>query len=114
MRIEETTAGEGRVFAPVGRIDTTTSPVVEAKFRKAIDAGVRSLVVDFEGVDYISSAGLRVFLVLAKRLRDLRGRLVLCGMPEPVRQVFHLAGFMQLFEVEATRAAAVARLASPS
>jgi len=50
-----------------------------------------------------------VFLVLAKRIRDLKGRLVLCGMLEPVRQVFHFAAFMPLFEIEVSRDAALAK-----
>lgn len=114
MRIEQAAVGTARVVAPVGRIDTTTSAAVEETLRKVVDAGGRALIVDLERVDYISSAGLRVFLVLAKRLRSERGRLVLCGMPEPVRQVFHLAGFIPLFEIERNREAAVARLAAPS
>ena len=82
---------------------------VDAAVRRAVDEGARHLGVDFAGAEYISSAGLRVFLVLAKRMRDLKGRLVLCGMQEPVRQVFHLAGFMPLFEIERSRDAAVAK-----
>jgi stage II sporulation protein AA (anti-sigma F factor antagonist) len=114
MQIELAAAGAVRVVAPVGRIDTTTSGAVEDALRSTVNEGGRDIVVDFDRVDYISSAGLRVFLVLAKRLRDLRGRLVLCAMPEPVRQVFHLAGFMPLFDIERTRDAAVAKLAAPS
>ena len=114
MQIEQASVGAVRVLAPVGRIDTTTSAAVEEALRRTVDAGGRELVVDLEGVDYISSAGLRVFLVLAQRLRNEQGRLVLCGLPEPVRQVFHLAGFIPLFEIERTREAAVARAASPS
>jgi anti-anti-sigma factor len=67
--------------------------------------------VDFGGVSYISSAGLRVLLVAAKRLRAGRGTLVLCALGDPVRQVFDLAGFLPLFTVEATRALAVTRCA---
>jgi stage II sporulation protein AA (anti-sigma F factor antagonist) len=114
MQIEQASIGAVRVLAPIGRIDTTTSAAVEEALHTTVDDGGRELVVDLEGVDYISSAGLRVFLVLAKRLRNEHGRLVLCGMPEPVRQVFHLAGFLPLFEIERTRQAAVARAASPS
>jgi anti-anti-sigma factor len=100
------------IIAPHGRIDTTTSGAVEEAVTRAVDGGSRDLLVDFAAVDYISSAGLRVFLVLAKRLKDQRGRLVLCGMPEPVRQVFHLAGFMPLFKVEPSRAAALTSFAA--
>jgi anti-anti-sigma factor len=66
--------------------------------------------VDFSGVEYISSAGLRVLLVAAKRMGG--GGLVLCALTEPVRQVFDLAGFLPLFAVEASRDGALARLAS--
>ena len=114
MNIEQGSVGPVRVLAPIGRIDTTTSAAVEDALRRTVDQGNRALVVDLGRVDYISSAGLRVFLVLAKRLRTERGRLVLCSLPEPVRQVFHLAGFIPLFEIEPTRDAAVARLAAPS
>ena len=111
MNIQQTTRDGVTIIAPSGRIDTTTSGAVEAAIRSAVDSGARDLVVDLAAVEYISSAGLRVFLVLAKRLRDLRGRLVLCGMLEPVRQVFRLAGFLPLFRVEPSVDAALASFA---
>lgn len=108
MNIEHSQREGIAIVAPSGRIDTTTSGSLEEAVRRVVDTGGRRLLVDLSAVDYISSAGLRVFLVLAKRLRDLHGRLVLCGMTEPVRQVFQLAGFMPLFRVEPTQEAALA------
>ncbi len=113
MNIQQTDHDGVVVLAPSGRIDTTTSGAVDDTVRRSVDSGARSLVIDFSGVDYISSAGLRVFLVLAKRMRDLHGRLILCGMPEPVAQVFRLAGFMALFQVEASRLEALAKIGAP-
>jgi len=113
MNIQETTRGGVSVLAPHGRIDTTTSPALEAAVRRTVDAGARAMLIDFGGVEYISSAGLRVLLVLAKRMRDLGGRVVLCGLRQPVQQVFQLAGFLPLFTIEPSREAAWARLASP-
>jgi anti-anti-sigma factor len=110
MQIHHSIHDRVTVIAPSGRIDTTTSGAVEQDLRRVVDSGARDLVVNFSNVDYISSAGLRVFLVIAKRMRDLKGRLVLCAMPEPVRQVFHLAGFMPLFLVEPSQDQALARL----
>jgi anti-anti-sigma factor len=107
MTIDETQQDGVTIVAPQGRIDTTTSSAVEEALNRTVARGARDLLVDFARVDYISSAGLRVFLLLAKRTKDTKGRLVLCGMPEPVRQVFHLAGFMPLFKVEPSRAAAL-------
>jgi anti-anti-sigma factor len=107
MQIEQTARDRITVLAPNGRIDTTTSPALDDAVRAAVDGGSRALVVDFTKVDYISSAGLRVLLVLAKRMRELGGRLVLCGFGPPVRQVFHLAGFLPLFTIAASRDAAL-------
>lgn len=110
MIIHETSQDGVHIIAPAGRIDTTTSGSVDDVLRRILDDGIRDIVVDFSDVDYISSAGLRVFLVLAKRMKDEKGRLVLCALPQPVRQVFHLAGFMPLFAVEPSREAALASL----
>lgn len=110
MHIQQTERDGIRIVAPAGRIDTTTSPIVEDALRRAVDEGARTIVVDLGNVDYISSAGLRVFLVLAKRMRDLQGRLVLCGLDGPVRQVFQLAGFLPLFQIEASQDAALSTL----
>jgi anti-anti-sigma factor len=107
MQIEQTTVQGVTVIAPRGRIDTITSGPLEDAVRGALDGGAREIVVDFAAVDYISSAGLRVCLVLAKRMRDLGGRVVLCGMGHPVRQVFQLAGFLPLFTVAPARDAAL-------
>ena len=69
--------------------------------------------MDFAGVEYISSAGLRVMLALAKKMKDARGLVALCAMGEPVKMVFSLAGFLPLFAVDGSRDAAVARVAGP-
>lgn len=110
MTIHHTTHDSVAIISPVGRIDTTTSGILDDATRRTVDEGARDLLVDLSSTEYISSAGLRVFLVLAKRLRSLGGRLVLCGMGEPVRQVFQLAGFMPIFTVEPSRSAGLSRL----
>jgi anti-anti-sigma factor len=112
MTIHETAEHGIHIVAPMGRIDTTTSGGLDDALRRLVDDGVRRILVDFAEVDYISSAGLRVFLVLAKRMKDEQGQLVLCGLPQPVRQVFHLAGFMPLFAIETSRAAGLAKFST--
>ncbi len=111
MDIEQEKTGEVLVVAPSGRIDSTTSDTLDQALSRAVESGERRLLVDFDRVSYISSAGLRVLLVAAKRLRAERGALVLCALGEPVRQVFDLAGFLPLFTIEATRALGVVRCA---
>jgi anti-anti-sigma factor len=110
---EERTAGT-LVIAPLGRVDSVSSGELERHVVARLDAGERRLVIDLSGVEYISSAGLRVLLLAAKRLKPPQGALVLCGMGPSVRSVLELAGFMTLFAVEPARAQALARLEAGS
>jgi len=111
MQIDETRRDGVVIVAPVGRLDSTTSPELQARMDALDAAGHHRLVVDFSAVDYISSAGLRVLLTTARRVKDRRGGLALCGLGESVHQVFELAGFLPLFAIEAAVDAAVARAA---
>lgn len=97
------------VVAPLGRIDSGSSEELEERLQDLLAGGDKRFVLDFAAVDYISSAGLRVLLLLAGKLRS-GGALVLCGLGESVREVFDLAGFLPLFVVEPTRDLALSRL----
>ena len=99
------------VLAPAGRIDTTTVAVLEGRLGPLLASPRPRVVIDFTGVDYISSAGLRILLVAARRVQGSGGGLALCGMGDSVRQVFQLAGFVPLFTIKDTREAAVSQLA---
>ena len=107
MTINEAHEAGVVVVSPHGRIDSTTSAILERHLQGLAAAGHTRVVVDFSGVDYISSAGLRVLLALAKRGRDQKGRVALFGLNDSVRQVFELAGFVALFTIAPTRAEAV-------
>jgi anti-anti-sigma factor len=110
MEIREETENGVTVVAPHGRVDSVSSAELESALVAHLGDEGRKLVVDLGGVEYISSAGLRVLLMLAKKLQGTGGRLVLCAMPESVRLVFELAGFLPIFEIEDTRQAALSRL----
>jgi anti-anti-sigma factor len=110
MRIGEEKDGRALVIAPEGRVDSVSSSELERLVVSRIEAGEKRLVLDLSGVEYISSAGLRVLLMAAKRLKEPPGGLVLCGMGPSVRTVLELAGFLPLFAVEARREEALARL----
>lgn len=112
MQITENRREGVLVVVPVGRVDSTTAASLEQALVGAIGRGERRLVVDFAGVDYISSAGLRALLIAARRVKESKGAWVLSSLGEPVRQVFELAGFLPLFTVEPTTERAVARLAT--
>jgi len=112
MHIREDRNDGVTIIAPAGRIDSTTSGTLERHLLGVIGAGHHRLVVDFADVEYISSAGLRVMLTLAKKTKEMRGALALCGMGDTVRQVFELAGFLPLFTIETSRDTAVTRVSA--
>jgi len=110
MQIVEDKVGEALVIGPVGRVDSVSSAELERVVVSRIDAGERRVVMDLSGVEYISSAGLRVLLMAAKRLKAPPAALALCGLGPSVRTVLELAGFLPLFTVEAGREQALARV----
>lgn len=106
LSIKEEAAGEVRVLSLSGRLDTDTSADLELAVQDLLDAGASSFVLDLAGVGYVSSAGLRVLLMLGKKV-DGSGSLRLAGLNPTVRQVFDVAGFTQLFAIFANRDAAL-------
>ena len=110
MQIDEEKSKAALVIAPQGRVDSVSSGELERLVVARLDAGERRLVIDLMGVDYISSAGLRVLLLAAKRLKPAPGALVLCSLGPSIRAVLDLAGFTSLFAIEPTRALALGRL----
>ena len=108
MEIAESKDGEVTVLAPKGSLNTQTSPKLEQKLVAILGEKGRLIVIDFKGVDYLSSAALRVLLMIARRLARAHGRLVLCGMSEDLKKVFSISGFDRDFTILAARGEAVA------
>ena len=111
MDISQSQAGSITILAPAGRIDSFTAHTFESTVM-AVVAGGGPLVIDFAGLAYISSAGLRVLLLAMKQMRGAGGRLVLCGLQPSVREVFDISGFSGIFEIRATAGEAVDAIAA--
>jgi len=109
MPITTETTDRAHIVTLQGQINSANAAAIEADVLALVDGGAINLVLDFSALDYISSAGLRVVLVLAKRLKAEGGQLVLCGMQPHVREVFDISGFLAILNVEPTRAEALAR-----
>ena len=108
LEIRQEEAGSIRILALTGRLDTETAADFELTVQDLLGAGERHFLVDVSGIGYVSSAGLRVLLALAKQLDGGRGSLRLCELNAAVTQVFDVAGFSKLFLIYPTRAAALA------
>ena len=87
------------ILTPPERLDTTSSPDVEQKVLGEIEQGASRIVIDLTGTTFVSSAGLRVILKVAKLLHQNDGKLGLCGLSDQINEVFEVSGFMTLVNV---------------
>jgi anti-anti-sigma factor len=97
MKIIQTQHGDFTVLAMAGELDAVTSPEFESEADKLLEAGARFIVLDLSELTFVSSAGLRCMLALAKQLRAVQGELRFVGLQQSVMEVFTLAGFHRLF-----------------
>ena len=102
MEISDSSANGITVLKLSGRLDGTAAPQLEKKLAEVIAAGSDRLVFDCSGVEYASSAGLRVFLLAAKHLKTRGGRCGFAALPPNLREVFTLSGFLEVLEVHET------------
>ena len=91
-----------------GRLDAVSAPEFQKALLALIDKGANILVLDFSAVDYISSAGLRAILVVAKQLRSGQGELSVAELQEMVKEVFELSGFNAILPIFDSLEAALA------
>ena len=91
-----------------GRLDITSSPQLEAAANEILANGQHALVIDCTGLKYISSSGLRVLLIAARKFSSAGRRLVLCGVSGHIRKVFNISGFSSIFTIKENQDEAVA------
>jgi anti-sigma B factor antagonist len=98
------------VLSMSGKLDAATAGVLEQKLMSTIDAGGRHLILNCAALSYVSSAGLRVLLMAAKKLKPLKGQIVLSVLQPHIREVFDIAGFSAIFPIHDTDEAAIRAL----
>lgn len=92
----------GTLFTVHGRLDVMTATDFENECLQAINDGVKKLVIDLTGLEYISSAGLRGILSSAKKMKAGGGSIQFCGLTGMVEEVFVVSGLGSIFTVTAT------------
>lgn len=85
-------------FALDGRLDTITAPQLETDIKSSID-GVVSLILDFEKLEYISSAGLRV-LLSAQKIMNVQGEMKITHVCQAVMDILDVTGFSDVLTIE--------------
>ena len=98
MTISKKQDGSSLLITIEGRIDTTTAPEFEAQSDFSDDT--KELTLDFAGVEYISSAGLRVVLKLQKKMNASGGKMKLVNVCDAVMDVFDITGFVDILTIE--------------
>ena len=107
MTITPTHVGDAVVLRVIGRLDAITSPEFEKACQQCITPENRRLVLDFEGVEYISSAGLRAILLVGKAVQAGGGVMGLSGLRGTVKDTLEMVGFCTLFPIYASPEAAL-------
>ena len=98
MTIEIKKQANETIIEVVGRLDTITAPVLEKTIAENME-GIKSLILDFKGLEYISSAGLRVLLGAQKKIQK-SGSMKLTGVCEEVMEVLEMTGFADILTIE--------------
>ena len=93
-----------------GKLDTETAADFESSVAALISRGEKTLIIDFSGLEYISSLGLRAILTSAKRSDATQGKLVFAGLRGPVEEVFKISGFLAMFNTSPSVDDALAKI----
>ena len=103
MQIKEDKQDDVMVVTVTEHLDSATASVFESRRLGLVERGERRIVVDCGSLDYVNSAGLKVFLLAAKRLEPLGGKLVLCALAPSVLMIFEMIGFTRIMKITASR-----------
>jgi len=93
MDINHVKEGQITIITINGRLDAAAAPVADKTIKKLLKGDCLRMLVDFSKLDYLSSGGLRVILGAAKELKRKGGQIVLCSLPNLVREIFEISGF---------------------
>jgi anti-anti-sigma factor len=103
MEIAEYLIDDVLVLEPIGYIDSTNASALMSALTEAVKTRKCSLVIDFQKIKYISSAGLRSLLIVGEEIEAIQKKLVFCGMAADVRRVLSISKFDELFPICASR-----------
>ena len=98
------------VVSITGRLDAVTSPEFEERLSELISRGDKDIIIDLGGLDYVSSAGLRIILATAKDSKEKGGQLLLSALQDMVKEVFEISGFTSIIPIYDSVASALAEI----
>jgi anti-sigma B factor antagonist len=91
---------QGTIIVKIGgRLDTTNYNQLEVKLQEIVDNGNEIIIMNCSEMSYISSSGLRVFLMFLKKIETANGRFVICCLQENIQEIFKISGFNKIFRI---------------
>lgn len=97
MELQNEKRENGTLVTVKGRMDSTTSSTFDTHCQQIVDSDENIIVIDLTELEFISSAGLRSFLILAKKLKTTGGIIHFCGLHGMVKEIFSVSGFGNMF-----------------
>ncbi len=99
MEVKLSNLNDYTVVSIHGRVDTLTASDFESKILEVLEGGAKKLLLDCSDLAYISSSGLRVFLVAQKKMMASGGSLKLCCLQPEIKEIFDISGFSTIFSI---------------
>jgi anti-anti-sigma factor len=110
MRINEEKIGQIWVLTIKGRVERIHAPNLRDSILSKINNNELYILLDLSDLDYISSAGLGIFIHAAKQIKERKGRIIFCSLRENIMEIFKIAGFIKILEIYKTREEAIMTL----
>jgi anti-anti-sigma factor len=99
MNVQVASSADFKVVSIEGRVDTTNANEFEKAMMEIIDGGCSKIILNCAGLNYISSSGLRVFLIVQKKMMAIKGQFRLCNMQPGIHEIFEISGFTSIFSI---------------
>ncbi len=99
MNVQVASSGDFSIVSVEGRIDTTNANEFEKAMMSVVESGSSKIVLNCTGLSYISSSGLRIFLIVQKKMMATKGLLRICNLQPVIKEVFDISGFSTIFSI---------------
>ncbi|WP_111670866.1 STAS domain-containing protein [Algoriphagus litoralis] len=109
LRLEKSTENQSEILSLFGEVDASNSVILDEAIQDLVEGGAQSIIVDGTQLDYISSAGLGVFMSYLEDFNDKGITMKICGLSPKVYEVFKILGLDQLIPIYQDRASAAAK-----
>jgi len=107
MNVQVESSKEFTIVSVEGRIDSTNASEFEKPMMEVIEGGCTKIILDCSGLNYISSSGLRIFLIVLKKMIAVKGQFSLCNLQPGIKEIFDISGFSSIFSVFPDKEAAL-------